>query len=228
MSHGKVRIEHLGTVKSDLIGIQDGPDISELLHACFYDGEVTFKLEEPLGKKMGPFSNLKELKVRKIGVCNMGSYYPTAHRGHKDNKDGWMIKFWIFDQQENDIPYIRFKGYYYTGIRQGNLDEVKLMLQSIDELVNLPGFRWRKDLTRILQVEKIILKEKTSFMSSVSGSGGKEVCEGIDAGEYKATLAMEGNVPNIFISSKFIGRTNARIPLSDAVKNPCIEIVWKR
>ena len=228
--------EPLGTVRTSRIiiappenpsneALQNGPGIRMLEKAVFQGGEITFNSRDHLDVRFGPFNERRKITTISPGIRNDGSY--DAARGFV--KGEFCLNLRWFLNEGAQVPHMELSGHWSTNTLSGWFEAKHIVIKTLDDIFNLPDFRfrWRKDISGLLKVEKIILLKEMNFFVH------KDLCGGIESfapGEYpEAQIIWFEDRPWMCISSKMLGASVSRIPLYDAIqKKDSIKIVWKK
>jgi len=205
-----------------------GPDVDGLIACCFRGKSATFKLKTSLDASFGPFSGVDSFSVMNMGVQRAGNA-PLDNRWHIYFESGLPPD--SPDQVSTDYRNIHIVGIYDTTTISALFHADHLWLNTLEEMVDLPGFRWRKDLDHLLHVNNIVIHERSIVFRRFDSEYGVAGDESVDPGEYpSARLVMINNSePWILVDSKLHPGQYAGIHLTNAIleDEPKIDIHWK-
>ena len=221
----------LGTVKTSSIPIEKGPTKFDLMAANQDYKTVEFWLNYCLGTWAGPyFSRLRKLEFHRPRLANID--WEIVDRGFDPHAH--LVDFWVFHKHgPGNLPYPKalFHSDYWTGSPEargrGFVKMEELWLRSLNEIYNLPGLRWCRNLCDVLQISKVTISRQVELIGVtdhvVGDRPGKKL---LPVGEYRANLSLTGDTPWVVIDARRAGWLHRGCSLLNLILDEDVRITW--
>jgi hypothetical protein len=185
------------------------------------DHELTFQLETPLNARLGPFSGVDSLVVRNLIPQNA-----AYGREDVDFLPGeWFLRFESFKARRRYTPRLVAAGKY---IRQhGEFEAEELHLQSLEEVITMPKFRWCEYVGRVLKASIVRFTEE--LLMPCNNRDGNIGSVRVEPQTFERPKITPGSKQVFFLKSpRFPQKVDmAELDLTLAIQHPSIEIVWE-